>query len=375
MSKTSLIDELFDAIQPGMPQGINQMREILVKNPGLANMRSDPGKRHTDMTAQTLLERKMYGYLLTQDVLQYLRDRDIEIVDKLSQTPLHVACLLGNVEAVQLLLEQPGIDLNVENGSEETPLSVACRAAQLTIASLLLEKSDSLTEPDRRIHVNQEDDASNTPLEYLVCRGIYPKWTHDPPDEDLAALVKSMISASKQDSTTSIIGFQQSCMKVASELRSSWLLKVMLEIAPETKDLQVDGDGWRPLHFAIARGDLGAVEILLEADADTLEGAGRLDAVDFAITCWEHDIAEMIKSFKLSKEEQPQDLIGRITSAKIMKKALGFDELSVRELIQSFGKAKNRAAQDPKKTVWCHFLANDVSGPVGSHDLRLWKNC
>ncbi|KAI4596118.1 hypothetical protein KJ359_005623 [Pestalotiopsis sp. 9143b] len=369
----SLIDELFDAIQPGKPHGIDQMREILNHNPELTNMRSDPGKRHTDISAKTLLERKMYGYLLTQDVLQNLQDGDTKIEDKLSQTPLHVACLLGNDEAVRLLLEQPDIDLNAENGSEETPLGVACRAAQLAIAHLLLQKSKAMKNPGQKIHVDHQDDAFNTPMEYLVRRGVYPVWAKDPSDEDLKDLAKAIVLTSDQDSPKFHRDFEESCMRMALRHGSYWLLKCILDTVPTIGNRALDDDGWRPLHFAVMQGDGEAVKMLLEADADPRlvpEAPGGMSAQAFAHIASDPDIARMIDSFKPTRSQIkfPQDPKGWVLSGGIKQsggtsdvpKGFELKELSVGDLVERMKKKKNRSTEsDPQNVTWYHLPATN----------------
>lgn len=56
------------------------------------------------------------------------------------ETPLHVACYLGNESVVELLLKQPGGDLNGLNIDGSTPLMNAARKGNRKIIKLLLDK-------------------------------------------------------------------------------------------------------------------------------------------------------------------------------------------------------------------------------------------
>lgn len=56
------------------------------------------------------------------------------------ETPLHVACYLSNASVVELLLKQPGVDLDGLNIDGYTPLMNAARKGNGKIIMLLLEK-------------------------------------------------------------------------------------------------------------------------------------------------------------------------------------------------------------------------------------------
>lgn len=64
------------------------------------------------------------------------------MVDKFGITPLHLACQVGNNEAVKLLVEIRDIDLTAKDVNGDTPLHEACFRGRLEIATVtvLLEK-------------------------------------------------------------------------------------------------------------------------------------------------------------------------------------------------------------------------------------------
>ncbi|KAI0891959.1 hypothetical protein F4806DRAFT_500538 [Annulohypoxylon nitens] len=190
------IDDLFDAIQSN---SITRMKKILESNLGIINMQNDP---ESPISLQEAVKEKNFSNLMTPDILQCLQAKpntdllkhlqsqgtDINNYIYGKQCPIHVACIFGNPEAVEVLLEYPQIDLNATNGSKETPLGVACRAAELQIAKMLLEKPRSNKEhaneknngkndiniENKIIRVTQEDDVGNTPIVYLAYKdGLY----------------------------------------------------------------------------------------------------------------------------------------------------------------------------------------------------------
>ena len=59
-------------------------------------------------------------------------------MDKKGQTPLHVACFKGHVDAARLLLDK-GADIDRVNKRGETPLYAACSKGHVDAARLLLD--------------------------------------------------------------------------------------------------------------------------------------------------------------------------------------------------------------------------------------------
>jgi ankyrin repeat protein len=54
------------------------------------------------------------------------------------QTPLHFACIDGNIDIVKVLLEN-GVDVNLTNASGQTPLHVACSKGHTDVVQLLID--------------------------------------------------------------------------------------------------------------------------------------------------------------------------------------------------------------------------------------------
>ena len=63
---------------------------------------------------------------------------EVDLVDKKGQTPLHVACFKGHVDAARLLLDK-GADIDRVNKRGETPLYAACSKGHVDAARLLLD--------------------------------------------------------------------------------------------------------------------------------------------------------------------------------------------------------------------------------------------
>ena len=85
--------------------------------------------------------------------------KDVNIVDKNNNTPLHYACQSNNIKIIRLLILR-GANINSLNNKKVSPLSYACFCKKLEIAKLLLEENNA--------NVNIVDDYGNTLL-HDVC--------------------------------------------------------------------------------------------------------------------------------------------------------------------------------------------------------------
>jgi hypothetical protein len=56
------------------------------------------------------------------------------------KTPLHVACEFNFAEVVAVLLEVPGLDIDITSANRQTPLSIACEKGHSKIIELLMAK-------------------------------------------------------------------------------------------------------------------------------------------------------------------------------------------------------------------------------------------
>lgn len=144
------------------------------------------------------------GYLLltglalgsAKDIHQFIKNGDFQAVknlldkeisllytlDENKNTPLHQACISGNLDITQYLIKR-GADINAQNHQENTPLHLAAEKNHFKIVKFLVEKGASPNLKNFRGHVpalNSLVERSETNIiRYLINHGT------DPNTEDL----------------------------------------------------------------------------------------------------------------------------------------------------------------------------------------------
>jgi hypothetical protein len=76
---------------------------------------------------------------------------------------LHIACHFGHTKIVSLLLDAPGIDVNVRSKTSSTPLMVACFRNNHEVVKVLA--------CDPRVKINMSETSGSTPLYWAAQKG------------------------------------------------------------------------------------------------------------------------------------------------------------------------------------------------------------
>lgn len=205
---------------------------------------------------------------------------DVNPADFSGQTPLHIACMVGNVEVVKLLVVEANLDINRKcfdnHYGGTTPLHAAVYRGHREIVELLLAQDD--------ISVNAPDANSNTPLHLSI------KKSRD--DKDLARLllskkgidatlknrdgqspVERAVVAGRADLVDELLTMEDSASTKANEDRKELAFiaaeyghaEVMATLLAHSEDVGSQAKNKRtPLHYAAEQGHTDVVKLLLE---------------------------------------------------------------------------------------------------------------
>ena len=96
-----------------------------------------------------------------EEIINYLINKgaDINLCNLKKQTPLHLACGKNRIENVNILLTNPQIKYNPTDYQGFTPLIKACASQAYEVVKCLLRSKD--------IKINIKDKSGNTALHYL----------------------------------------------------------------------------------------------------------------------------------------------------------------------------------------------------------------
>ena len=116
-------------------------------------------KKQEDLAYQ-LLDAAQNG---STDVVKDLLDMGVEVdcLDGLGRTPLHLAAYQGHTDTAELLLDR-GADPNLVSGNDHTPLQSIAKRGSTDMATLLL---------DRGADVNASTRTVNAPLQIAASAG------------------------------------------------------------------------------------------------------------------------------------------------------------------------------------------------------------
>ena len=168
--------------------------------------------------------------------------------------PLSIACHLGCLPAVKLLVETLGADVNpprenlqlewLDTSEKEvdTPLCLACDEGHVEVVALLLEKGAK---------VNTKDEDKNTPL-HLACQKGHVGVV------DLLLTNGASVNAKDSDKCTPL---HRACLNDHKDL-------VVKLLEKGAKVNAKDEDEFTPLHLACQEGHAGVVAVLLDHGAD-----------------------------------------------------------------------------------------------------------
>ena len=194
----------------------------------------------------------------------YLKDirnqRFINRRDYWSRTALHYAASWGCQRTMQLLLETPGIDVNIRDADGKTPLRKACENNNLTCAKLLVE-SGAL------IQVTADDNRN--PFEYVL---------QELGDDGIELAVFLYRKSPIRDGALSYL--HQVCL---SNVKSVILAEELIKAGAVVN--ATEGNGCTPLILAAMMDDAELVKLFIKEGADVNHvDLTNCNALDYSAT-------------------------------------------------------------------------------------------
>ena len=163
--------------------------------------------------------------------------------DNHGDTPLHEACICGNLTILKEMLEH-GANVNIRNADEETPLHTACKEGFVEIVKDILHWNRDEAE----VLLDASDNDLNTPMHLAVESGdlktveVLLKFKADPSRPNGVRVVPMHIAAA------------QGYVEIAKEL---------LQSDKYCKD-RSDNQQQTPLHYAAKANQVEMIDFLIE---------------------------------------------------------------------------------------------------------------
>ena len=193
------------------------------------------------MTAARLGSDKVVGLLLSHKADPQLRDNS-------GKTALHHAAKKGSVPVAQKLLEKDNSLLNYINNKQRSALHVAIQRKRLDFVRMLL-----LQQP--HIDIDLQDKDGNTPLLLAVSAG-----------REMQGFVQLLTEAGPDTELRNKVG--QTALLVAVGNGNEELWRLLLDM-PNGSKIDADGEDYpTALHVAAEEGEIGTIEQLLNRGAN-----------------------------------------------------------------------------------------------------------
>ncbi|STX28546.1 ankyrin repeat-containing protein [Legionella beliardensis] len=205
---------------------------------------------------------------------------DINQAEESKKTPLYIACQNGYLDIVQALLSKENININQVDEDNTTPLHIACENGYLTIVEELLKKKEA-------IDVNLENNDDVTPL-YIACQN-----GHLAVVEALLGQKGIKINKAEKSHTTPLYS---ACENGHLAIVQALLRQEGIKINKANKD------GATPLYIACQQGHTAIVELLLNQEGIEINQAERSGTTPLYVAC-QQGKTEVVKLLLARQQE------------------------------------------------------------------------
>ena len=187
----------------------------------------------------------------------------VNVEDKLQITPLHLACQVGNEEAVNLLLDSGKIDLAPPDVNGDTPLHGACLHGHKKVAEILLDKMKESDKPKTvYMYIVAKNSLGLTPF-HLACRQGHL---------EIVTMLYQFSESGKENLIAMVDGEKSTPLHLACESNKEDVVKFLVEKSPDMID-KINDNGVTPAHIAA---QCGRVEVMMELLPPDEGGARRI---------------------------------------------------------------------------------------------------
>ncbi|WP_264723490.1 ankyrin repeat domain-containing protein [Wolbachia endosymbiont (group A) of Cheilosia soror] len=227
------------------------------------------------------------------NLVELLLDNNTHISVKNSDgwIPLHLAVKEGKLDVVELLMRK-GANIDAKDNNNQTPLHIAVQVGNFDTISLIVDKIESI-----KFLINEKDEFGYTPLQYAAKNG---KW-------DIVNLFLDKTAERGPDDVTNKDQLSKSWTTVHYAVYNGdlHLIKDIFQFLQD-KDAIVntkDSSDWTPLHYAVYYNALDTVKFLVSkgADIESRDRDGKTP-LDISIDRKYDGVVQYLKQVQLNEQ-------------------------------------------------------------------------
>ena len=174
----------------------------------------------------------------------------INVKDIYGVTPLHMACIRGNLAALEVLIRDPTIELDIRDNNQDTPLHKACLTGDPEIVRILIAQMNA-----RKISLDLQNDEKQTPL-HIACKEGYPD------------VVKLILQYKRQTMVMAEDNEKNTPLHLACESGSKEVVEILIHNGANV--MAVEENQITPLHIAARMGFTDIAKILVEVNKEII---------------------------------------------------------------------------------------------------------